>query len=180
MIPYFYWDKLDLGLITIYSWGGMVALGIAVSLIVGLKIAKNFFIKENLIYDSLFWSLLSGILTSRLFYVFGYNWEYYHEHLREIFYLWQGGFSSVGWLAGGAVALYLFCLIKKISFYQLADIYSVAMPLGMGFGRLGCFFIHDHPGSKTGFWLGVQFPDGARHDLGLYLSIQGFILFIQW
>jgi phosphatidylglycerol:prolipoprotein diacylglycerol transferase len=36
---------------------------------------------------------------------------------------------------------------------------------------LGCFFAHDHPGKPTNFLLGVRYPDGLRHDLGLYESI---------
>jgi phosphatidylglycerol:prolipoprotein diacylglycerol transferase len=37
--------------------------------------------------------------------------------------------------------------------------------------RLGCFSVHDHPGVLTSFPLAVQFPGGARHDLGLYDAI---------
>ena len=36
------------------------------------------------------------------------------------------------------------------------------------FGRLGCSIVHDHPGVRTTFFLGVRYPDGTRHDLGLY------------
>jgi phosphatidylglycerol:prolipoprotein diacylglycerol transferase len=50
--------------------------------------------------------------------------------------------------------------------------------LGWGVGRIGCFLIHDHPGTLTHFILGVKFPDGARFDLGLMESILGFILFV--
>ena len=35
------------------------------------------------------------------------------------------------------------------------------------FGRLGCTISHDHPGIRTESWLGVQYPGGARYDLGL-------------
>jgi phosphatidylglycerol:prolipoprotein diacylglycerol transferase len=38
--------------------------------------------------------------------------------------------------------------------------------------RIGCFFVHDHPGVRTDFPLAVDFPvrmyGGPRHDLGLY------------
>ena len=36
------------------------------------------------------------------------------------------------------------------------------------FGRLGCTLVHDHVGSRSEFLLAIRFPDGARHDLGLY------------
>ena len=37
--------------------------------------------------------------------------------------------------------------------------------------RLGCFSVHDRPGVLTDFPLAVAFPEGARHDLGLYDAI---------
>lgn len=41
------------------------------------------------------------------------------------------------------------------------------------------FLGHLHPGTETAFFLGVKYPDGIiRHDLGLYLSINGLVLFL--
>ncbi len=52
------------------------------------------------------------------------------------------------------------------------------LPLGIGIGRIGCFLIHDHPGTLTHFILGVRYPDGAiSHAHGLYISIEGFLMF---
>ncbi len=63
------------------------------------------------------------------------------------------------------------------------DIFLSGFPLGWTIGRIGCFFIHDHPGTLTHFILGVQYPDGVRHDLGLYdglntLGLAILLLFI--
>ncbi|MBU1613107.1 prolipoprotein diacylglyceryl transferase, partial [Patescibacteria group bacterium] len=62
------------------------------------------------------------------------------------------------------------------------DILSLGLWLGWGIGRIGCFFIHDHIGKLSNFFLAVDFsfvvPYGARHDLGLYDSLLGFLLFI--
>ena len=53
------------------------------------------------------------------------------------------------------------------------------MPVGLWIGRIGCFLIHDHPGTATDFALGVEYPDGVvRHDHGLYLSINGLLMAI--
>jgi phosphatidylglycerol:prolipoprotein diacylglycerol transferase len=52
--------------------------------------------------------------------------------------------------------------------------------LGLTWGwlvaRIGCFFAHDHKGSLSDFFLAVDFPDGARHDLGLYDAILSLII----
>lgn len=34
--------------------------------------------------------------------------------------------------------------------------------------RTGCILSHDEAGRLTGSWLGVQYPDGTRHDLAVY------------
>jgi phosphatidylglycerol:prolipoprotein diacylglycerol transferase len=43
-----------------------------------------------------------------------------------------------------------------------------ALVIGWVFGRLGCTLVHDHLGRPSEFLLAVRFPDGPRHDLGLY------------
>jgi phosphatidylglycerol:prolipoprotein diacylglycerol transferase len=50
---------------------------------------------------------------------------------------------------------------------------SVALGLAPAWvlGRLGCFTAHDHPGRHTQFFLAVRYPEGPRHDLGLYEAL---------
>jgi phosphatidylglycerol---prolipoprotein diacylglyceryl transferase len=43
-----------------------------------------------------------------------------------------------------------------------------ALVIGWVFGRLGCTLVHDHLGTPSEFVLAVRFPNGPRHDLGLY------------
>lgn len=49
--------------------------------------------------------------------------------------------------------------------------FALAVPPGWAVARLGCFTVHDHPGVLSSFFLAVQYPGGARHDLGLYDAI---------
>jgi phosphatidylglycerol:prolipoprotein diacylglycerol transferase len=45
------------------------------------------------------------------------------------------------------------------------------MAVAWTIARVGCFVAHDHKGSLSTFPLAVDFPGGARHDLGLYEAI---------
>src|SRR5207253_2681385 len=66
---------------------------------------------------------------------------------------------------------------KKIDLLAYADTFVWGIPWGCGVGRIGCFLIHDHPGTLSHTILAVKYPDGqARHDLGLDLSIAGFTI----
>jgi phosphatidylglycerol:prolipoprotein diacylglycerol transferase len=43
-----------------------------------------------------------------------------------------------------------------------------SFPFAWAVARFGCYLAHDHPGIPTSSWLGVQYPGGARYDLGLF------------
>lgn len=84
----------------------------------------------------------------------------------------------MGGLFGAALFGVIYLRRKKVDVFAHVDTAMFGLPLGIGIGRIGCFLIHDHPGTLTHFLLGVNYPDGIRHDHGLYLSINGFILFL--
>jgi phosphatidylglycerol:prolipoprotein diacylglycerol transferase len=41
---------------------------------------------------------------------------------------------------------------------------------------MGCSVVHDHPGLPSTFFLAVKFPDGPKHDLGLYEMLYSIVL----
>jgi phosphatidylglycerol:prolipoprotein diacylglycerol transferase len=181
MIPYFQYNTILLGPVTIQVWGLMVALGIIASLFVMRSFAKRYFLSEEVLYDMAVWVLVSSFVFARLFHILFYNLDFYLLNPADVFKIWQGGASSTGGFFGAALALWLFAKKRGFTFQQFVpymDVAAVSLWLGWGIGRIGCFLIHDHPGTLTHFVGGVQFPGGARHDLGLYESIVGFVLFL--
>jgi phosphatidylglycerol:prolipoprotein diacylglycerol transferase len=83
------------------------------------------------------------------------------------FYFW-GSMSSFGGFLGGALGAIWFIKRKGLPLWEYLDTVVVALCSGWFFGRLGCAITHDHPGIASDFLLAVQYPGGARHDLGLY------------
>jgi phosphatidylglycerol:prolipoprotein diacylglycerol transferase len=86
--------------------------------------------------------------------------------------LWEivnpfGGLSSYGGFIGAVGGLFYWCRKHKERVMPYADSLAFGLAPGWLFGRLGCFTAHDHPGRFTDFFLGVQYPEGTRHDLGL-------------
>jgi len=63
--------------------------------------------------------------------------------------------------------MFFWCWKNGEPFMPYADSLGYGLSIGWMFGRLGCFSAHDHPGKFTEFFLGVHYPDGVRHDLGL-------------
>lgn len=180
MIPYFQANAFAIGPITIQVWGLMISLGILAGLSVSYKYARQYFLSEQVILDLALWSIIGGFIMARVFHIVFYAPDYYLLHPSEVIYFWQGGASSLGGFVGAILSIYIFAKIKNFSFDELLpyfDMMALGLWLGWAIGRVGCFLIHDHPGTLSHSFLAVNFADGARFDLGLFDSILAFFIF---
>jgi phosphatidylglycerol:prolipoprotein diacylglycerol transferase len=125
-----------IGPITIYTYGVMVALGIFFGSWILLKLSDREGIPREDVVDTAFWSVVSGFLGARLFF-FIYNPEYLHPWYRVLF-IWQGGLVWYGGVLFGALTAIYFIYKRKIPVWKFADIVSIALSVGLGFGRIGC------------------------------------------
>jgi len=181
MIPYFQINALEIGPVTIQIWGLFVSLGIMAGVWLAVHLARKYFLSESVILDLSVWGIFGGFIGARLFHVIFYAPDYYILHPSEIVYFWQGGASSFGGIMGALAAFYIFAKLKNFSltdFWPYLDMLSVGLWLGWAIGRIGCFLIHDHPGTLSHSILAVKFPQGARLDMGLLESFLAFSIFI--
>lgn len=177
MIPYFAWETIQIGPLTLYVWGLFVGLGLLAGMLTSSFLAKKKGLNVKLLQDSIAVAAIAGIVGARLFYVLFYHPALIWTDFLETFAIWDGGMSIFGGLAGGLLGCIYILKKNKVQILNYIETMVMALPLGLGIGRLGCFLIHDHPGTVTNFFLGIQYPDGLiRHDHGLYLSINGFVL----
>lgn len=130
--------------------------------------------KENV--NSLFtWAIIGLLLGARLFSVLIYaeNRLYYWTHPWMIFWPFEGtqfvglrGMSYHGGAIGAAVAVLIYCIKTKQSFFAWADLISAAIPLGYTFGRLGNFINQELYGRVTTAPIGMLFnPPGMEKFL---------------
>ncbi|HTK04664.1 MAG TPA: prolipoprotein diacylglyceryl transferase [Candidatus Eisenbacteria bacterium] len=177
MIPYFRYTFIPIGPVRIQVWGLMVASGIIVATLLGRREAKRRGLDPELFVDFGTWIMVSALIVARLFHAFAYEPAAYLADPLRILRVWEGGMSSFGGFLGAAIGALLFARKRKLDFHAYADAACYAFPLGYGIGRIGCFLIHDHPGTLSHSLLAVQYPGGARLDHGLLLSLVGFALF---
>lgn len=133
MIPYEPHPVLfELGPLTLYTYGLMVAIGFLAGLYLLKFNLKKQNRDENLAYDLVFWAVISGILGARLFYwiQFGGN----------PFTIWEGGLVYYGGFVGGIIGLLIFTRVKGLGFWTTLDLIMPSLALGHAFGRIGCFF----------------------------------------
>ncbi len=126
--------------------------------------------------------IVSLILGGRLGYVVFYNLPYYLKHPMEIPATWSGGMSFHGAAIGLIIGGLIFCKLKKLDFWTVADIYVVTIPIGLGLGRIGNFINGELFGKPADLPWAMIFPGGGavpRHPSQLYEALlEGLVLFL--
>lgn len=112
------------------------------------------------------WVLIPGFLVSHFVVLL----LYHPEHLRFDWGLVNvgRGMSSFGGFFGGALGAIVYLQRRRLPVLAYIDALVLGLVVGWFFGRLGCTIVHDHPGLPSDFILAVEYPSGARHDLGFY------------
>jgi phosphatidylglycerol---prolipoprotein diacylglyceryl transferase len=81
---------------------------------------------------------------------------------------WDGLSSYGGFFGGVAVFAAFYAIRTRRSWWREADCLIQGMILAWIFGRLGCTVSGDHPGPRTTVAWAYPYPDGPRHNMGLY------------
>ena len=143
-------------------YGLLIALGMVLGVFVACKLAKYRNLKSDDIILLALYVLPLAVIGARLYYVI------FSEHsytFLEIFEIWNGGMAIYGGVIGGAIGVVLYCVIHKKNFIDVADIAVVALILGQGIGRIGCYF--------AGCCYGIEVTDPAFMWFPLSTQING-------
>jgi phosphatidylglycerol:prolipoprotein diacylglycerol transferase len=176
---------LELGSITLYTYGFFVALGFFTAIIVSRTFAKKNDIDPQIMTDLVFTILVSALIGARLMYVI-INFGYYKNDLIAIFKLWDGGLVFYGGFIVAVFGSYIFIKIKKLELWRTADIIAPSIALGHAVGRVGCFFAGCCYGKECTVPWAVTFSDPASlaplgvllHPTQLYSVFSNFLLFL--
>jgi phosphatidylglycerol:prolipoprotein diacylglycerol transferase len=116
-------------------------------------------------------ALLAGLIGAHLVAVLVYAPQSLEERPLLTLFSLTYGLSSAGGFLGGALGVCAFARLARRSFAWVADIVLLGVAAAWPLARYGCYLAHDHPGSRSEFLLASAYPDGARHDLGLYEAL---------
>jgi phosphatidylglycerol---prolipoprotein diacylglyceryl transferase len=175
---------LRIGPVQLRWYGLMYMLSFILSYFVLKRFSKSR--KLNLstddLYDLLFYLIIGVMVGGRLGYVLFYDLASYMRDPLSIFAIWQGGMSFHGGFLGVIVAAWIACRRKRWDFWEIADLASVAVPIGLGLGRIGNFINGELYGRPTNVAWAMVFPDGGaepRHPSQLYEALlEGVALFL--
>jgi phosphatidylglycerol---prolipoprotein diacylglyceryl transferase len=142
----------------IYFYGILIMLGVVAAAFLGQAEAKRRGINPDIIWDALFWVVLAGIVGARVWHIFtpppsmveqGITTQWYLTHPLDMINIRNGGLGIPGAIIGGALALWLYCRSKKISFLTITDTVIPGVALAQAIGRWGNFFNQELYGKPT-------------------------------
>ena len=175
---------VSLGPLVVRWYGLAYVLGFVCAAAIIYFVAKRWKLgmSEDNLLTLMVCAIVGVVLGARIGYVLFYGDGYYLSHPLEILAFNQGGMSFhgglVGLLIGGAVA----ARMTRIPFLTLADLGSIAAPIGLFFGRCANFVNGELWGAPTDGPLGVVFGGAAgmmpRHPSQLYEAVlEGLVIF---
>lgn len=141
-------NTLNLGFTTVRWYGAIIAFGFLLAVLFGGRIAYKWKINLDKMIDVLLYGTIGGILGARLYYV-AFKWDYYGQHLSEVFKIWEGGLAIYGGIIGGLLAAFIVCKSEKLNFFNLLDMASMSLLIGQGIGRWGNYANQEAFGSIT-------------------------------
>ncbi|GAA5219428.1 prolipoprotein diacylglyceryl transferase [Membranihabitans marinus] len=198
MIGYIDWTvSPQIGFIRLYS------LCFAAGFIIGYQIVKRIFKNENAdlewLDSLLIYLVLATVLGARLGHCLFYDWDYFSNHILEIFlpvqfepefrFIGFRGLASHGGAIGILIALYLFSKrISKTPYLWILDRIVIPISLAGAFIRLGNLMNHEIVGKPTDVPWAFKFKlvdELPRHPVQLYeslsyLAIFFFLSYLYW
>ncbi|WP_417851714.1 prolipoprotein diacylglyceryl transferase [Thalassoglobus sp.] len=191
--------------VPVFGYGAMVLIGFVSAMAFSCARAKAVGHNPEIILDAALWVLGIGIFGGRLAYLIQYGDVVFQDanSFGELAFaainLSEGGLVQIGGLVGGTLGFLIFCRLKKVDFFEFADIMAPAIFIGIGFGRIGCLLNGCCYGDRCELPWGIEFASGtvtfnelvmkgfvdpdagatfSLHPTQIYSSINGFVLAI--
>ncbi|OEH92239.1 prolipoprotein diacylglyceryl transferase [Bacillus solimangrovi] len=179
---------LELGPLTIYWYGVIIAMGALLALSLATRESVRHGYPKEMITDIVLFAIPIAILSARLYYVI-FSWDYYSQNPGDIIAIWKGGLAIHGGLIGALITGYIITKRKNYSFMHVADIAAPSIIIGQAIGRWGNFMNQEAFGGEVSrqfleslflpkFIINQMYINGAyHHPTFLYESIWNIIGF---
>lgn len=176
---------INFGIIQIHWYGLMYLCGFFAGYYIGIRESKagRLALNSDQVADLLFYIVMGIVIGGRLGYGLFYGIDYWRQDFFWIFRIWEGGMSFHGGFLGVSTALILFTRKVGLPLSRISDLAALAVPPGLGFGRIGNFIGQELWGRPTDLPWGMVFPNDplglARHPSQLYqATLEGLVLFL--
>ena len=150
--------------LTIKSYALMMVIAFLLALSLIRRLSRSITPDPHLITNAALYSLISGVVGARLFYVVHY-FDHFQGKLLSVFSIWQGGLEFYGGVILALLIVLSYLCYRKfyvrryeVHIRSYLDILAIGLMLALVFGRIGCFLNGDCFGKPTELPWAIRFP----------------------
>ena len=141
-------SSFSIGAFSIHFYGVIIAFGLILAVVYGLRRRKTFGFTEDDILDGVLCIVPFAIICARLYYCV-FEWDAYKNNPISILYIWEGGLAIYGGVIGAAIGMIVYTKVKKLNLPALLDLVSLGFLIGQSIGRWGNFMNREAFGAPT-------------------------------
>ena len=167
----------QIGSMSVYFYGVIIAFGLLLAVLYGLKRSSQFGLKEDDILDGVLGIVPLSIIFARAYYCI-FSWADFKDNPIEVLYIWNGGIAIYGAVIGAALGVMLFSLIKKVKLAAVLDLVAISFLIGQFIGRWGNFFNREAFGAETDVFIRMGIGSTYHHPTFLYESLWNVVGFV--
>ncbi len=132
-------NTLDIGPLTIFYYGILIAIGILVAVYVSKVRYSRFEGDADVLERVAIWAVVAGLLGARLGYVITHSGNFGGRPW-AVFFIWEGGLALYGGLTAGFLAAIFLIRRWNGDGFAMSDAVAVGIPLAQAIGRWGNYF----------------------------------------
>jgi len=165
-------------------YGIIIGIGMLAGLMVAQADARRRGQDPEVYLDFALYGIIFSIMGARTYYVI-FEWDYYKENILQILNLRAGGLAIYGGVIAAVVTLIVFCRVRKLSFFSIADSCVLGLVTGQIIGRWGNFFNCEAFGGYTDSLLAMRIklslvnPGMLNEDVLSHLITEQGVQYIQ-
>ena len=129
----------QIGPLDIRLYGIVIALGLILAVVYGMRRRKEFGLKEDDLLDGVLMIVPLAIICARIYYCV-FSWHEFAADPISVLYIWNGGIAIYGGVIGAAIGVVAFCKWRKIKVTAVLDLVVLGFLIGQSIGRWGNFF----------------------------------------
>lgn len=163
--------------ISVRWYGILLSAGILTGVLLAYSEAKRHGYDPEYIIDLALWAVPMAVIGARLYYVI-FEWQYYQGDILKIINIREGGLAIHGALIAAVLTGYVFTRVRKLSFWENADIVAPSIIIGQAIGRWGNFINGEAHGGPTDLPWGIMVDGMKVHPAFLYESLWDLGVFL--
>jgi prolipoprotein diacylglyceryl transferase len=158
---------VHLGPIPLHVYGILLAVGVVVAAWMTERRWVRWGHDARQWQDVVVWIVIGGVVGARLYHVATDSEKFYDNWIRVV-EIWKGGLSIWGVVAGGLIAVFIVCRVKKIDTFLMTDAIAPGLLAAQAIGRWGNYFNQELFGKPTTLPWGLEIdrvnrPPGYAH-----------------